>query len=299
MELIAVNQAIDWNIEKLVLTGPESTLTVKEGVWQGWALQPKVNLKDIKLEIGDVGKYLERMGYRGTVRRGTAQLEGDLAWAGSPQSLDYATLSGNLLLNAQSGQFLKAEPGAAKLIGILSLQSLITLDFRELFGRGFAVNSISTRATITNGVLSTKEFHMQGPSAEVSMDGEVDLNRETQDLHVRVKPSGGNSMSSIVAMTASAGFKVAVVQMVSTPRVEENLAAAAKLVARAAKQGAKLIALPEYFCILGMRDTDKVAAREKDGAGPIQEFLSGTAKPHRVWLVGGSVPLDCTDSREG
>jgi len=99
-------------------------------------------------------------------------------------------------------------------------------------------------------------------------------------------------------MTASAAFKVAVVQMVSTPRVEENLAAAAKLVARAAKQGAKLIALPEYFCILGMRDTDKVAAREKDGAGPIQEFLSRTAKRHGVWLVGGSVPLECADSRK-
>jgi len=91
-------------------------------------------LKNIKLEIGDVGKYLDRMGYPGTVRRGTAQLEGDLSWVGSPQSIDYATLSGNLLLNAEKGQFLKAEPGAAKLIGILSLQSLITLDFRELFG---------------------------------------------------------------------------------------------------------------------------------------------------------------------
>jgi nitrilase len=94
-------------------------------------------------------------------------------------------------------------------------------------------------------------------------------------------------------MTAPAAFKVAAVQMVSTPRVEENLAAAAKLVARAAARGAKLVALPEYFCILGMSATDKVAAKEKDGAGPIQEFLSATAKRHGVWLVGGSVPLAC------
>jgi nitrilase len=99
-------------------------------------------------------------------------------------------------------------------------------------------------------------------------------------------------------MTAAAAFKAAVVQMVSTPKVEENLAAAAKLVGEAAEQGAKLVALPEYFCILGMRDTDKVAAREKDGAGPIQEFLSQTAKRHGVWLVGGSVPLECADSRK-
>src|SRR3989442_7778525 len=96
-------------------------------------------------------------------------------------------------------------------------------------------------------------------------------------------------------MTAPAAFKAAVVQMVSTPRVDENLAAAAKLVARAAEKGAKLVVLPEYFCILGMRDSDKVAAREKDGAGPIQEFLSGTARRHGVWLVGGSVPLECDD----
>ncbi|MGB7543901.1 MAG: carbon-nitrogen hydrolase family protein, partial [Burkholderiales bacterium] len=93
----------------------------------------------------------------------------------------------------------------------------------------------------------------------------------------------------------STPFKVAAVQMVSTPKVEENLAAAGELVAQAAGQGAKLIALPEYFCILGLRDRDKVAAREKDGAGPIQEFLAATAARHGVWLVGGSVPLACAD----
>jgi len=92
-----------------------------------------------------------------------------------------------------------------------------------------------------------------------------------------------------------AAFKAAVVQMVSTPNVEENLAAAARLVAQAAGQGAKLVALPEYFCVLGMRDRDKVAAREKDGAGPIQDFLAATAARHGVWLVGGSVPLGCAD----
>ena len=95
-------------------------------------------------------------------------------------------------------------------------------------------------------------------------------------------------------MTGSA-FKAAVVQMVSTPKVEENLDAAAGLIAQAAEQGAKLVALPEYFCILGMRDRDKVAAREKDGAGPIQDFLAASAARHGVWLVGGSVPLECAD----
>ena len=96
-------------------------------------------------------------------------------------------------------------------------------------------------------------------------------------------------------MTTRPTFKAAAVQMVSTPSVEENLAAAATLVAQAAEQGAKLVALPEYFCIFGMRDRDKVAAREKDGVGPIQDFLAATAARHGVWLVGGSVPLECAD----
>ena len=65
LELVAVNQALDWNIEKLVLTKPEGTLKETEGVWQGRALRPSVDLKDIRLEVSDVGKFLDRMGYQG------------------------------------------------------------------------------------------------------------------------------------------------------------------------------------------------------------------------------------------
>jgi len=84
---------------------------------------------------------------------------------------------------------------------------------------------------------------------------------------------------------------VAAVQMVSGPEVAANLARAAQLIAEAAEGGAQLVALPEYFAILGMTDTDKVAVREPFGSGPIQTFLAHTAQRHRIWLVGGSVPL--------
>jgi nitrilase len=78
--------------------------------------------------------------------------------------------------------------------------------------------------------------------------------------------------------------------------VADNLAEAARLIAEAAARGAKLAVLPEYFCILGMKDTDKVAVREADGDGPIQRFLSDTAKKHGLWIVGGSVPLVARDA---
>ncbi len=85
--------------------------------------------------------------------------------------------------------------------------------------------------------------------------------------------------------------RVAAIQMISTTRVEENLQAAGALIAEAVAQGADLVALPEYFPIMGRRDADKIAAREVDGSGPIQDFLAEAASKHGIWVVGGSMPL--------
>ncbi len=91
--------------------------------------------------------------------------------------------------------------------------------------------------------------------------------------------------------TPGSAIRIAAIQMTAGPKVLPNLKEAARLIDIAASKGARLVALPEYFCIMGMKDADKVAVREEAGSGPIQEFLSGTAKRHGIWLVGGSVPL--------
>jgi nitrilase len=87
--------------------------------------------------------------------------------------------------------------------------------------------------------------------------------------------------------------KVGLVQMISGPVVADNLRDAAKMIEQAAGEGAQIIALPEYFAIMGLKDTDKVTAREKYGSGPIQDFLRETAARFKVWLVAGSIPLAC------
>ena len=84
---------------------------------------------------------------------------------------------------------------------------------------------------------------------------------------------------------------VAAVQMVSTPVVEENLATARRLVGEAAATGAQLVALPEYWPIMGMSDSDKVAHAEQQGSGPIQDCMAALAREHGIWLVGGTLPL--------
>ena len=86
-------------------------------------------------------------------------------------------------------------------------------------------------------------------------------------------------------------MKIAALQMVSSPDRDRNLADAERLVAEAAAQGARLVALPEYFCLMGRRDTDKLAIAETLGQGPIQRCLSEAARRHGLWLVGGTLPM--------
>jgi deaminated glutathione amidase len=94
------------------------------------------------------------------------------------------------------------------------------------------------------------------------------------------------------AKSALAEMKIASVQMVSTPSLEENLTTAGRLIAAAAKDGAQMVVLPEYFCLMGLKDTDKVKARESIGSGPIQEQLSDFAKQNQIYLVAGTIPLE-------
>lgn len=106
-------------------------------------------------------------------------------------------------------------------------------------------------------------------------------------------PDEQTPQQSTSVHTAGGGpFRVAAVQTVSGPDVAANLARGGELIAEAAAQGARIVALPEYFGIMGMKDTDKVAARERDGDGPIQRFLCDAARRHGIWLLGGSVPLE-------
>jgi predicted amidohydrolase len=89
-------------------------------------------------------------------------------------------------------------------------------------------------------------------------------------------------------------MKIAAVQMVSGPSLQPNLQAAAALVSEAAAAGARLVALPEYFCLLGRRDTDKLEVAEAPGRGPIQQALAGWAREHGIWIIGGTLPIAAT-----
>ncbi len=196
LEVQATPQQRDWRIERLRLITGEAVLNV-DGIWQSWLTQPRTDV-NVRLDVNDVGKFLTRFGYPEGVRRGTAKLEGTLAWAGSPQRIDYPTLTGNFALDAAKGQFVKLEPGMGKLLGMLSLQSLprrITLDFRDIFSEGFAFDEILAAIKVAKGVASSDNLRIVGPAARINMSGQVDLARETQVLRVKVNPQISDTVS--------------------------------------------------------------------------------------------------------
>ena len=127
-------------------------------------------------------------------------MTGQLAWDGSPLGLDLPTLGGTLALTLEGGQFLKVDPGAARLLGVLSLQSLprrLLLDFRDVFEQGFAFDNAVGDLRISRGVASTRNLRLGGLQATVLMAGSADIGRETQDLQVVVVPELATGSASL------------------------------------------------------------------------------------------------------
>ncbi len=189
-----------WRIEKLAMTNPDSALT-GSGVWrQGEASDTSLAFK---LDVTDVGLFLDRFGFPNHVKSGKANLDGTLKWNGDPLTMDYATLNGQLKLHAEDGQFLEMEPGVGKLVSLMSLQMLprrLSLDFRDVFSKGFHFDRINGDMGIERGVMTVQKFNMRGPAADVSMTGQLDLSLETQALMVRVTPQLGDTASTVVGL---------------------------------------------------------------------------------------------------
>ncbi|MCC2971714.1 YhdP family protein [Massilia sp. IC2-476] len=179
----------EWRINRLTLDNPDGQLKAN-GRWLTKDGRSNTSLNFV-LDIDDAGKLLDRLGFPETLRRGKGKMSGDIAWSGLPYDLDIPSLSGQIEMNVESGQFLKQDPGAAKLLGVLSLQALprlLKLDFHDVFSEGLAFDGISANALIQRGVLRTDNLKMHGVAATILMDGTADIANETTNLRVVVIP---------------------------------------------------------------------------------------------------------------
>ncbi len=215
-ESLGVPGVREWRLNRFNLTTPEAALSAS-GNWASLAaqsgaatrptatsgaLERRRTVLNFKLDISDAGDLLARLGMKDVVRKGRGKMEGQVAWLGSPLSLDYASMGGAFAVNVEAGQFLKSEPGIAKLLGVLSLQALprrLTLDFRDVFSEGFSFDFLRGDVNIEQGMAKTNNLQMKGVNAAVLMDGWADIAKETQEIRVVVVPEINAGTASLIA----------------------------------------------------------------------------------------------------
>ena len=198
--------AREWQLKKLNIDLPEGTLR-STGRWLAaregstW----RKSEMNFVLDVQDAGALLTRLGTPEALRGGMGQIAGMVSWQGSPLSPHYPSLNGHLDVRMGRGQFLKADPGVAKLLGVLSLQALprrLLLDFRDVFAQGFAFDSVQGDVTIVHGMANTRNLQIKGVNALVQLNGSADIARETQKLHAQILPIVDAGTASLVAAIA-------------------------------------------------------------------------------------------------
>jgi uncharacterized protein YhdP len=216
----------EWRLQQLQLTVPEATFSAS-GVWgsvssasvpaansgtQAQAPARKLGTDgrrtelNFKLDIADAGALLARFGMANVLRAGGGKIEGTVGWAAPPLNLDYPSLSGRFNLDMGKGQFLRADPGVARLLGVLSLQSLprrLLLDFRDVFSDGFEFNYVRGDVGIEQGIARSDNLQMKGALATVVMDGSTDIARETQKIKVLVIPELDTGAATLLTALAN------------------------------------------------------------------------------------------------
>lgn len=246
VEVEAVNRLVpmaggaplpEWRMTRLSMSGPEAELKAS-GNWTalgaqrpdrgeaaGEGLQPR-SAFSFTLDLRNSGALLTRLGLAQAIKGGKGTLTGQVSWLGAPLDPDPLTMSGDIHAQINEGQFLKVDPGLAKLLGVLSLQSLprrLTLDFRDLFQEGFAFDTIDGDVRIHQGIATTRNLRMRGVQAVVLMEGQADLAHETQNLHVYVVPdvNAGGASLAYAAINPVIGLGTFVAQLLLRKQVAE------------------------------------------------------------------------------
>lgn len=241
MEVEAINRLVpvpgrgpqpEWRLNKLRMVNADGQLDAT-GNWLAVNRGPVPTAKpqqrasfDFTLDLHNSGGLLGRLGMAQTLKGGKGKLTGQVSWLGSPLEPNPPTMSGELSVDIQEGQFLKVDPGMAKLLGVLSLQSLprrLVLDFRDVFQQGFAFDAIDGDVSIKQGVANTRNLRMRGVQAVVMMEGQADLARETQNLHVFVVPevNAGTASLAYAVINPAIGLGTFIAQVLLRKQVAE------------------------------------------------------------------------------
>lgn len=209
------NEGREWRLNQISLANPDARLSGSGR----WLASPNRRMAlDFKLDLNDSGALIERLGMGKLVKGGKGKVQGQLAWNGSPLAPDWARTTGSMKLALDSGALLKADPGAARLLGVLNLQALprrFLLDFRDVVQEGFSFDNVSGDLSLADGLARTNNLRIRGVQAVILMDGTADLRQETQDLRLVVVPelNAGTASLAYAAINPAIGLGTFLAQM--------------------------------------------------------------------------------------
>ncbi len=205
LELLAQNRVRpdgtrEWRMNKLQVSNDDGDFSA-QGQWRKLPASASSQTQfDFKLSLKNTGAMLQRLGFPDAIRNGHGTVEGQIQWLGSPINPEVKSMGGQFRVSIERGQFLKTEPGAARLLGVLSLQALprrLMLDFRDVFSEGFAFDFFRGDVRIEQGIASSNNLQMKGVNVAVLMEGQANIGQETQDMKILVIPdinAGGASL---------------------------------------------------------------------------------------------------------
>ena len=184
------------HVERLQTRAPGQQIDAS-GDWLGKGAQARSHLL-MDLRSDDFGKLIDGFGFGGQLARGHGQAHLDAGWPGSPADFKAANLDGSLSLAVKDGQLVEVEPGAGRVLGLLSIAQLprrLTLDFRDFFSKGFAFNSLGGTLRFAGGQARSDDMQIDGPAAQIHIKGSADLRAETFDQTIEVLPKSGNLLT--------------------------------------------------------------------------------------------------------
>jgi uncharacterized protein YhdP len=157
------------------------------------------------IDSQNFGALLDGFGLGGRLGGGKGNLHFDATWSGAPSDVALGSLQGTLALDARNGRLLEVEPGAGRVLGLLSLAELpkrLTLDFRDFFAKGFSFNQLGGNIHFANGLARSDDLAIKGPAADIQIRGAANLRAQTFDQTIEVRPKSGNLLTAVGALAA-------------------------------------------------------------------------------------------------
>jgi uncharacterized protein YhdP len=189
--------------ERLEARTPKQRIDVS-GSWTGRGAAARTRI-DVAVDSDDFGAVAAGMGVGGRLEGGHGEARFAASWPGSPAAFRIDALEGELTLAVKDGRLVEVEPGAGRLLGLLSIAELprrLTLDFGDFFDKGFAFNRVGGAVHFGDGRARSDDLVIDGPAAEIRIRGAANLRAQTYDQTIEVLPKTGNLLAAVGALTA-------------------------------------------------------------------------------------------------